>query len=634
MSNNMRIQDDLYHYVNGEWLEKAVIPDDRSRVGGFSDLDEGVEKLLRADFASFADGSKEIPFPEIAEAVKLYKKVLDETRRNEEGIKPILPYLKKIEGIKTVDDLNKNAKDLSYDGFELPIAFGVQADMKNAEKNSFLITGQSIILPDTTYYGEKAEAGKQLLEIFKGMTKGLLAYSPLSEEDQAKYIEDTLAFDALIAKVVKSQLEWADYVNDYNPMPLEEVSSYLAPFDFAGLLHQIYGEDVPQTIIVADPKAIKEFHAYFSEETFTLYKHWAYVKFFISAAKRLSIQMHDLSTTYSRALYGIAKDPILEKQAYQLVGQVFSEPVGVYYGRTYFGEEAKKDIVSLVKRIIEAYKGRMAKNTFLAPETKEKAILKLSTIEIKMGYPDRIDPFYSELTVTEEDSLFAACRKIAQKKGEHELEKLHKPVDRSEWAMPGHMVNACYNPFANDITFPAAILQKPFYSLEQSESENLGGIGAVIGHEISHAFDNNGASFDEKGNLNNWWKEEDYKAFKDLTKAMIDEFDGIDFYGGKVSGELIVSENIADNGGVGVTLGIMHEIKDASFKDYWINWAKIWCMKARPEMVQLLLVNDVHAPSELRANIQPRNFEEWYEAFDVTEKDAMYIAPEKRVRIW
>lgn len=634
MSNNIRIQDDLYHYVNGEWLEKAVIPDDRSRVGGFSDLDEGVEKLLRADFASFADGSKEIPFPEIAEAVKLYKKVLDETRRNEEGIKPILPYLEKIEGIKTVDDLNKNAKDLSYDGFELPIAFGVQADMKNAEKNSFLITGQSIILPDTTYYGEKAEAGKQLLEIFKGMTKGLLAYSPLSEEDQAKYIEDTLAFDALIAKVVKSQLEWADYVNDYNPMPLEEVSSYLAPFDFTGFLHQIYGEDVPQTIIVADPKAIKEFHTYFSEETFTLYKHWVYVKFFISAAKRLSISMHDLSTTYSRALYGIAKDPILEKQAYQLVGQVFSEPVGVYYGRTYFGEEAKKDIVSLVKRIIEAYKGRMAKNTFLAPETKEKAILKLSTIEIKMGYPDRIDPFYSELTVAEEDSLFAACRKIAQKKGEHELEKLHKPVDRSEWAMPGHMVNACYNPFANDITFPAAILQKPFYSLEQSESENLGGIGAVIGHEISHAFDNNGASFDEKGNLNNWWKEEDYKAFKDLTKAMIDEFDGIDFYGGKVSGELIVSENIADNGGVGVTLGIMHEIKDASFKDYWINWAKIWCMKARPEMVQLLLVNDVHAPSELRANIQPRNFEEWYEAFDVTEKDAMYIAPEKRVRIW
>lgn len=634
MSNNIRIQDDLYHYVNGEWIEKAVIPDDRSRVGGFSDLDEGVEKILRADFASFANGSKEIPFPEIAEAVKLYNKVLDETRRNEDGIKPILPYLEEIEGIKTIDDLNAKAKDLALDGIELPINFGVQVDMKNAEKNSFLITGQSIILPDTTYYTEKADAGKQLLEIYKGMASSLLKYSPLSSEDQEKYLADTLAFDALIAKEVKSQLEWADYVKDYNPMPVEEVAAYLKPFDFTGLLHQLYGEDIPTTIIVADPKAIKDFGNYFNEETFTLFKHWAYVSFFVNAAKRLSLPMHDLATSYSRALYGIAKDPILEKQAYQLVGQVFSEPIGVYYGRTYFGEEAKKDIVSLVKRIIEAYKGRMAKNTFLAPETKEKAILKLNTIEIKMGYPDNIDPFYSELTVDENDSLFLACRKISKKKVVHELEKLHKPVDRSEWAMPGHMVNACYNPFSNDITFPAAILQKPFYSINQSESENLGGIGAVIGHEISHAFDNNGASFDEKGNLNNWWKEEDYKSFKELTKAMIDEFDGIDFYGGKVSGELIVSENIADNGGVGVTLGIMHEIKDASFQDYWKNWARVWCMKARPEMVQILLTNDVHAPAELRANIQPRNFDEWYEAFDVTEKDAMYIAPEKRVRIW
>ncbi len=634
MSNNIRIQDDLYHYVNGEWLEKAVIPDDRSRVGGFSDLDEEVEKILRADFAAFANKEKEIPLPEIEDAVKLYKKVLDETRRNEDGIKPILSYLEEIESVSSIDDLNKKAKDLALDGFELPINFGVQTDMKDAEKNSFLILGQSIILPDTTYYGDKAEAGKQLLEVYKGMASALLKYSPLSEEDQEKYLADTIAFDALISKKVKSQLEWADYVNNYNPMSVEEVSSYLKPFDFTGLLHQLYGEKIPTTIIVADPKAIKEFGEYFNEETFILFKHWAYVTFFISASKRLSLPMHDIATSYGRALYGIAKDPILEKQAYQLASQVFSEPIGVYYGRTYFGEEAKKDIVSLVKRIIEAYKVRMANNTFLAPETKEKAILKLSTIEIKMGYPDKIDPLYAELKVEEDDSLFAACRKISKKKVANELDKLFKPVDRSEWGMPGHMVNACYNPAANDITFPAAILQKPFYSIHQSESENLGGIGAVIGHEISHAFDNNGASFDEKGNLNNWWKEEDYKSFKELTKAMIDEFDGIDFYGGKVSGELIVSENIADNGGVGVTLGIMHEIKDASFQDYWKNWAKIWCMKARPEMVQILLTNDVHAPAELRANIQPRNFDEWYEAFGVTEKDAMYIAPEKRVRIW
>jgi putative endopeptidase len=200
--------------------------------------------------------------------------------------------------------------------------------------------------------------------------------------------------------------------------------------------------------------------------------------------------------------------------------------------------------------------------------------------------------------------------------------------------MPGHMVNACYNPSANDITFPAAILQAPFYSIKQSVSQNLGGIGAVIGHEISHAFDNNGAQFDENGNLVNWWKESDYKAFQALTENMIKEFDGIELRGGHVNGKLVVSENIADNGGMGVTLEIMHSIKDADFKEYFKNWARVWCMKAKDEYVLYLLANDVHAPAVLRANMQPRNFTEWYEAFGVTDSDKMYIEPSKRVTIW
>jgi putative endopeptidase len=196
------------------------------------------------------------------------------------------------------------------------------------------------------------------------------------------------------------------------------------------------------------------------------------------------------------------------------------------------------------------------------------------------------------------------------------------------------MVNACYNPSANDITFPAAILQKPFYSLDQKPEENLGGIGAVIGHEISHAFDNNGANFDEHGNLKNWWTEEDFAAFKELTKGMIEQFEGVEFHGGKVSGELTVSENIADNGGMGVTLEIMHGMENADYKAYFMNWARVWCQKAKEEYIQLLLANDVHSPAPLRANMMPRNFNEWYEAFGVTENDGMYIAPEKRISIW
>jgi putative endopeptidase len=200
--------------------------------------------------------------------------------------------------------------------------------------------------------------------------------------------------------------------------------------------------------------------------------------------------------------------------------------------------------------------------------------------------------------------------------------------------MPGHMVNACYDPQRNDITFPAAILQAPFYSIKQTRSENLGGIGAVIGHEISHAFDNNGAKCDENGNINNWWTKEDFKNFNKKTKKMVEQFDGIELPWGKVNSNLIVSENIADNGGMAVTLHIMKTMKEKSYEEYFTNWAKVWCQKATDQYRSLLLTMDVHGPNVLRTNMPPRNFEEWYDTFNVKKTDKMYIAPNKRLVIW
>ncbi|MCR5346039.1 MAG: M13 family peptidase [Lachnospiraceae bacterium] len=630
----VRIQDDLYEVVNGEWLKTAVIPDDRPTTGGFATLVENVEKIMMRDFKDFAEGKKTSDIPEMRYAISLYKKIMDEKRRNEEGIKPVLQLLEKINSLKSVDDLNNVAAEFMLEGVALPAEMDVTSDMEDATKHSFIILGPSIILPDTTYYADDNEAGKKLIGVYKDMAEKIMKFSPLSAEEQKLYIEDTLKFDALIAKKVKSQLEWSEYYKNNNPMSVDEVAKYVAPFDLKKLLNDLYGDKAPTTIVVYDPKAIKEMNGYFNAENFNLYKHWLYVKTLIKSTACLSMELKTLGTTYRRALTGVVADPVLEKEAYQIASMMYSEPVGVYYGRTYFGEEAKKDVVSLVEKIIETYKLRMKKNTFLAEETKAKAIKKLSTIVIKMGYPDEIREIWSKLVFDENDSFFEAMRKIGAVRTKDELDKLHKPVDRTEWVMPGHMVNACYNPSSNDITFPAAILQKPFYALSQSVSENLGGIGAVIGHEISHAFDNNGANFDENGNLKNWWLEEDFKAFKELTKGMIEQFDGIEFHGGKVSGELTVSENIADNGGMGVTLEIMHTLDNADFKEYFMNWARVWCQKAKEEYIQLLLANDVHSPAVLRANMAPRNFNEWYEAFDVTEKDQMYVAPDKRISIW
>ena len=630
----IRIQDDLYEAVNGEWLKTAVIPEDRPTAGGFAELDQNVEKLMMADFRALAEGSKTTDIPEMKYAVALYKKVLDSERRNREGIAPALPLLDRIRAFKTVEDLNAAAPELLPMEFDLPLRMGVEADMGDATRNAFVVLGPDLILPDTTYYAEDNESGKQLLALYADMAAKVLAYTPLTEEEQKQTLADTLAFDALIAKKVKSQLEWSEYYKCHNPMPVDEVAELVAPFDIKGLLQALYGEKAPDTLIVYDPKAIREMKDYFSEENFGLYRNWAYVKTLLKATPYLSEELATLGKTYSRALLGVAVDPSLEKQAYQAASELYAEPVGVYYGRSYFGEEAKKDVVELVKKIIETYKLRIRKNGFLAESTKEQAIRKLSTIEIKMGYPDEIKEIWSKQVFDENESLLSIMLRLTEIRAKDVLEKLLKPVDRTEWLMPGHMVNACYNPSANDITFPAAILQKPFYSLQQSVSENLGGIGAVIGHEISHAFDNNGANFDEFGNLKNWWTEEDFKAFQGLTQDMIRQFDGIEFHGGKVNGELTVSENIADNGGMGVTLEIMHTLPEADYQAYFMNWARVWCRKAKEEYIQLLLANDVHSPNVLRANMQPRNFPEWYEAFGVTETDGMYLPPEKRISIW
>ena len=309
----VRIQDDLYEAVNGEWLKTAVIPADRPTTGGFSDLDQEVEKTMMADFAAFADGSKTTDIPEMKYAIALYKRVLDTERRNREGISPVLPLLNKIQSVKNAEELNSIAMDLVFEHVDLPINMMVTEDMQDATKHCFAIAGPEIILPDTTYYAEDNPVGKQLLALYADMAAKVLSFTPLSEEEQKQYLQDTLAYDALIAKKVKSQLEWSEYVKNYNPMPAEEVASYVAPFDIRKLLADLYGDEAPKTIIVYDPRAIKEMNGYFSEENFRLYIHWAYVKTLLGSTACLSEELYALGRTYMRALTGVAADPTVEK---------------------------------------------------------------------------------------------------------------------------------------------------------------------------------------------------------------------------------------------------------------------------------------------------------------------------------
>ncbi|MCH5152678.1 MAG: M13 family peptidase [Clostridiales bacterium] len=634
MKKEIRVQDDLYLHVNKEWIDNAVIPDDKPRIGGFADLDQDVEKLLIGDFNKMAAGKMKCPDENVKKAVELYKLVKNTEKRNAEGVAPVMERLHKIESLGSISDFNTALSEFVSHRINLPFSLEVTVDFKDSLHHALMLFGPSAILPDVTYYKPEMEQQKNaLLGVWQGMAAQLLTFTDLTAEQQTQYVKDALEFDAIIATLVKSNEEWSDYPAMYNPMSVEEVAKLLAPVDFVKLAKDLFGK-LPEKVIVAEPRFLNGFAKLFNADNFEKYKHWAYVTEYIGSTSLLSEQIRAIGATYSNMLSGVAALPSIEKQAYRLASSVFSEPVGIYYGKKYFGEKAKADVVEIVKEIIETYKGRVAKNDFLSEQTKEKAIKKLGTIVIKMGYPDKCKEIYNKLAFGSSDSLYKAMEVLGHIRTVDNNSKLYKDVDRTEWPMPGHMVNACYSPTSNDITFPAAILQAPFYSIKQSRSENLGGIGAVIGHEISHAFDNNGAKCDENGNLNNWWTDEDFKRFEERTHAMIEEFDGIELPQGKVNGKFIVSENIADNGGMAVTLEMMSHLKNADYQAYFRNWARVWCMKARPEYLQLLLSVDVHGPAELRANMQPRNFPEWYKAFDVTEKDGMYLAPEKRVTIW
>ena len=600
--DKIRIQDDLYTYVNQAKLDELVIPDDMPVAGGFAALAEDVEKLM---IGEFNDMCKDASYPNehMERACTLFKLAKDVKRKKKHGIKPALKNLAILRKLTTLRGYNLHTKELILKGIAMPMSIMVEPNMKDTTHHCVMVQGPSVILPDASYYKNEQQRD-QLLGLWSNFAKQVLTIAGHSEEESDTLLKDTLAFDALVAKYVKTSEEWSEYVKMYNPVKTGRLAGMVKPLNLKKLLTDLFGF-VPEEIIVAEPRYFKNFKEVFNPETFEMYKSWAYVVTLMGSCSLLSEELRDLGGAFRRALSGIAASSSAEKFAYQLASGLYSEPVGLYYGEKYFGEEAKKDITEIVQQIVATYQKRIAANDILEQATKDKAILKLSKMGLKLAYPDRVEEIYTKLVFDESKSLFDVVNSLSKIRMEENFAKINKEVDRTHWAMPGHMVNACYDPFVNDITFPAAILQPPFYSINQTRSENLGGIGAVIGHEISHAFDSNGAKCDELGNLNNWWPKADGRKFNKKVNAMIKQFDGIELPWGTVNGKFTVSENIADNGGMAVTLDIMSNSEGVSFEEYFTNWARVWCQKAKPEYQALLLQVDVHGPNYLRANMPP-----------------------------
>ncbi len=631
-----KIKTDLYEAVNGEWIEHATIPVDKPATGGFQDLVDEIDDLLLRDTKKMSENAALIPNDLMREYITYFQLANDYQKRDQDGATPLLPILNQVAELKNLADLDQQLSSWMLKGLPLPFGLDVDADMKNTKINALFAGVPSLILPDKTYYETDHPQAPQLLAIFKEMTLKLFALAGYEADQAEKITDEALQYDRLLAPHVKSAEENADYSKMCNPESGAEFVKHSQHLDLNNLLVGLVGE-IPEKIIVTEPVYFEKLNDLVNPATFPQMKSWMLVMTINALTAYLSEEFRQVGGSYSRALSGAPEARPQEKAAFYLASGRFDQVVGDYYGKKYFGEQAKKDVEQMVQRMVSIYQERLNNNTWLSQATREKAITKLEALGIHVGYPATIPPIYSQFKVIPAEqggTLLANALHFSQLKRLADYQKWNQPVERAEWEMSADTVNAYYHPFRNIIVFPAAILQAPFYSLKQSSSQNFGGIGAVIAHEISHAFDNNGSLFDEYGNLNNWWTEDDQKHFQKLADQMIAEFDGLEIAGGKVNGKLTVSENIADAGGLSCALEAAKKDADVDLVDFFMNWATIWRMKARPEYTQLLLSIDVHAPNKLRANVQVQNLADFYQVFDIQPNDAMYLAPEKRVSIW
>jgi len=631
--NDQQLTQDLYDAVNGAWADQATIPGDHASTGGFMDLVDNIEKTLMTDFSDLLAGKMTPANDEMAAFKRLYAQASDFKQREATGTAPLKPYLDRITALTDLDDLNRHLVDFIKVGLPTPIEFGVEPDMKDTRNYALYLDAPNLFLPDKTYYEKDNQAAAQLMPIFTTTAEKLLGMVGYTSDDAQKIVADAKAFDAKIAPHVKSSEEAADYVKVYNPRETSAVAKQVTHLDLTGTIKALLG-DVPEQSILPQPIFFDATNDLITPANFDLIKHWMLVKTVFDGTGALTEDFRQVGGTYRRALSGQKQARSKEKAACYLATGTFSQVVGDYYGRKYFGEAAKADVRKMVLKMTHVYQQRLKANDWLSTATSEKAIVKLQKLTIKVGYPDAIDPLYRKYRVDPDKSLFDNLQAISEVAIQNYYGHWGKPVDRERWDMSANTVNAYYSPSNNEIVFPAAILQAPFYSLDQSSSANYGGIGAVIAHEISHAFDNNGSQFDEFGNLNNWWTDADLEYFQGLSKAMINEFDGIEFAGQKVNGKLTVSENIADAGGLSCALEAAKSADDVDLRAFFINWANVWRMKATTEYMQLLLSIDVHAPAKLRANVQVKNLDDFYTTFNVQPDDAMYLAPADRVKIW
>ena len=634
IDKNATVASNFYQAVNKDWLLKTKIPADSPSIDNFYTLDEDIKGKLKKDIKNLGEGKETSDITGMSEFITFYKAASDYKQREKDGLEPLKPYLKEIEDIKDLNDLASKSASLTDKGIPLPFGYDVGTNAENTSQKQIQLSPPSILLPDVSIYKDEASK-KQYLTPIETATQKALEMLGYSEKNSKRIVKEALEFDEIIAKYSLSNEEMSESKNLVHPKTAEEINAYSGSFKLYDVIKGIMGRDL-ETINVPNTKYFENYSKVVNQDNFSKIKSWMLVQEAMAASNSLTEDYRLNFQSISMAIMGTQKPVSKEDTVYEMSVNLFSDVMSVYYGRKYFGEEAKTDVTGMIDKIKNVYRGRLQKNNWLTEGTRNKAIEKLDKMKVFVGYQEDVDPGTKELHLDPNKSFFELSEDIAQFGKRYTIDHFDDPIDKNKWSGSAFDINAYYNPESNSINFPAGILQAPFYDKNQSTEKNYGGIGVVIGHEITHAFDSNGADYDENGDMHNWWTNADSKAFDKRIKAFEDQWNGLEIYGTKVNGKLTVTENVADAGGLSSTLQVLKtDMTKPNLKDYFENYADIWKQKASLQYNKYTMVQDVHAPNELRVNQQLKNLPEFYETYpQIKEGDDMYLAPSKRISLW
>ncbi len=631
---------DFFQYVNGTWVDNLEIPADKSSYGAFTILrDESQDHVMKIIKSSaegdFADGTDE------QKVGDFYRAYMDTDKLNELGISPINADIEKIQAITNYDELAAYFAYAIRYGYVTPFNVGQNADFKSPESYMIYTWQSGLGLPERDYYFKDDTKSQEIRDAYVKHIETMFTLAEFdAPSDSAQMLFD---MESRIAELHMKKEEVRNWAANYNKVPVSELSTQMPNFPWELFLKEMELDDL-DSIVFLQTDFMKQMDTFITEtslEDWKVFLKWGLLN---ASASRLS---EDFDTAnfnfYSKTLRGVEEPEPRWRRAVSLSNAHVGEVIGKVYVKQYFPPEAKERMTEMVNNLLLAYKDSIERLDWMTDETREQALDKLSKFTVKIGYPDTWKD-YSQLVVKGSD-LFGNLKRSSDVAYEEMLKKQGGPVWKHEWGMTPQTVNAYYNPTANEIVFPAAILQPPFFDMNAEDAVNYGGIGAVIGHEIGHGFDDAGSTFDGDGALRNWWTDTDRQEFEARTAKLVEQFNEFEALPELfVNGEYTLGENIGDLGGISIALKAYHltlEGEEAPVIDgytgdqrVFIGYGQVWASKYRDEALRSQIQTDTHSPTKFRTNGALRNVPEFYEAFDVTEENDLYLPPEERVKIW